>query len=375
MNAATIKPAADHQHTMAYAEIALSQVKALRQPATPRNYEVWYTYATGYNTSLNQAINGALAQKDALTDTDLEQLYADHISPTRLAGTINAVGPRAAEEIIRVMTMAAASAAAAGACTENLGNIISKLGSTNDRKDLRTVIKMLAQTVIEMKKDSEALEAQIVTSKGQINRLQQTLEVARNESLTDPLTGIADRKHFAERLAKAMAESRECGEPLSFVMTDVDHFKSFNEAWGHPTGDHVLRLIAGQIKQNIKVRDVAARFGGDEFAVILPNTRVQTARRAADQIRHAIMSKDIRKRSTGQKLGRVTVSIGVSMALKDDTSESLIARAVTHLNAAKHHGRNRVVCESDPEAVAGGRRTQVCLSPARVSVHASPLPN
>lgn len=353
MNAAIIKPTADHQHTMAYAEIALSQIKALRQPATPRNYEVWYTYATGYNTLLNQAINETLAHKGALTDTDLEQLYASHISPTRLAGTINAVGPGAAEEIVQFMTMAAASADAAGACTENLGNIISELGSANNREDLRTVVKMLAQTVIGMKKDSQALEAQIVTSKEKINRLQRTLEVARNESLTDPLTGIADRKHFAERLVKAMAEGRECGEPLSFVMIDVDRFKSFNEAWGHLTGDHVLRLIAGSIKQNIKVRDVAARFGGDEFAVILPNTRVQTARRVADQIRHAIMSKDIMKRSTGQKLGRATVSIGVSMAWEDDTTQSLIARAVTSLNAAKHHGRNRVVCESDPEAAAG----------------------
>ena len=94
-------------------------------------------------------------------------------------------------------------------------------------------------------------------------------------------------------------------------MTDIDHFKTFNDTWGHLTGDQVLRLVAMSLKQNVKGQDIAARYGGEEFAVILPNTVLRAALTVADHIRRAVMSKELMKRSTGQNLGRVTISLGV----------------------------------------------------------------
>ena len=132
-------------------------------------------------------------------------------------------------------------------------------------------------------------------------------------------------------------------------MTDIDHFKTFNDTWGHLTGDQVLRLVAMSLKQNVKGQDIAARYGGEEFAVILPNTVLRSALTVADHIRRAVMSKELMKRSTGQNLGRVTISLGVATARKGDTAQSLIARADACLYAAKRNGRNRVICETDPE--------------------------
>jgi diguanylate cyclase len=171
----------------------------------------------------------------------------------------------------------------------------------------------------------------------------------RSESLTDPLTSLANRKYFDETLCKAIAESLSKGEPLSLMMTDIDHFKKFNDSFGHFTGDQVLRLVAISAKQNVKGQDLAARYGGEEFAIILPNTILRSAITLADQIRRAVMSKELMKRSTGEHLGRVTISVGVAMLHHDDGTQSLIERADACLYAAKRNGRNRVVSEADPE--------------------------
>ena len=133
-------------------------------------------------------------------------------------------------------------------------------------------------------------------------------------------------------------------------MCDVDHFKAFNDKYGHVTGDQVLRLVAMSVKQNVKGQDIAARYGGEEFAVALPKTALPQAITVADHIRHAVMTKELMKRSSGERLGRVTISIGVALLRPDDTPQSLIERADECLYAAKRNGRNRVICESDPLA-------------------------
>ena len=339
----------EHERTMAFAEIALGQIKALREAATPRNYEVWYTYATGYNPSLNQTINETLAQSGTLNDADLERVYAAYISSSRISEKIDSVGSRVMDEINQVMAMMDAAVGSASTYTENLANVSNKLGNAKDREGLRTIVESLVATATEMKQNNNALEERLNASRQEINQLQENLATVRNESLTDPLTGLANRKHFDEQLAKALKGAAELSEPLSLMMGDIDHFKGFNDTWGHLTGDQVLRLVAISLKQNVKGQDIAARYGGEEFAVILPNTVLRSALVVADHIRRAVMSKDLVKRSTGQNLGRVTISLGVATAHKGDTVQSLIARADACLYAAKRNGRNRVICETDPE--------------------------
>jgi diguanylate cyclase len=136
---------------------------------------------------------------------------------------------------------------------------------------------------------------------------------------------------------------------MSLLMTDIDHFKTFNDTYGHLTGDQVLRLVALSVKQNVKGQDIAARYGGEEFAVILPNTVLRSAVTVADHIRRAVMSKELMKRSTGEHLGRITISVGVATMRPGDNAQSLIGRADACLYAAKRTGRNRVICETDPD--------------------------
>ena len=147
-------------------------------------------------------------------------------------------------------------------------------------------------------------------SKQEINQLQENLETVRTESLTDPLTQLANRKFFDSLAEATNADSSK--ERLSLLMADIDHFKKFNDSFGHLTGDQVLRLVAMAVKQNVKGQDTAARYGGEEFAIVLPNTVLRSAITVADHIRRAVMTKELMKRSTGEHLGRVTLSVGVA---------------------------------------------------------------
>ena len=218
------------------------------------------------------------------------------------------------DEIEQVMAMIGAAAGTASSYTENLANVSQKLGADPDDPAVRSIVESLVTATAEMQQNNQALEARLSASKQEIDQLQENLETVRTESLTDPLTTLANRKSFDDALLRAIAEARARNEPLSLLLTDIDHFKKFNDTFGHLTGDQVLRLVAMSVKQNVKGQDIAARYGGEEFAVVLPNTALRAAITVADHIRRAVMAKELMKRSTGEHLGRVTISVGVADA-------------------------------------------------------------
>ncbi len=349
----------DYERSIAFADIALGQIKALRQLATPRNYEIWYAYATGYHPSLNQQVNATLKAKGTISEIDLTQIYENYLSPTRLTERIDEVGSQVKGEIDQVMAMIDAAVGSATSYTESLAGATEELGRSKDREGLRAIVESLVQTTKSMEASNRNLEERLNASKLEINDLQENLEAVRTESLTDPLTLLANRKFFDTSLEKIVAEAVARNEPLSLMLTDIDHFKSFNDNFGHLTGDQVLRLVATTVKHNVKGKDTAARYGGEEFAIILPNTILRAAVTVADHIRQAVMSKELMKRSTGEHLGRITISIGVAALRKGDNAQSLIERADECLYAAKRHGRNRVMCETDPEVIAENASSEV----------------
>jgi diguanylate cyclase len=351
--------AEDYERTTGFAEIALGQMKALRHSNSPRNYEIWYTYATGYHPALNAQINLMLKANGTIAESDLAQIYDNYLSPSRLTERLDEVGSQVKAEIDQVMAMIDTVAGTASSYTESLAGATKQLALSKDREGLRVIVENLVATTKAMERSNQQLEERLSASKKEISDLQTSLEVVRTESLTDPLTQLANRKHFDVTLEKAIADAVEKNEPLSLMMTDVDRFKAFNDSFGHLTGDQVLRLVAMSVKNNVKGKDTAARYGGEEFAVVLPNTVLRAATTVADHIRREVMSKELMKRSTGEKLGHVTISIGVATVRNGDTSQSLIERADACLYAAKRNGRNRVVCETDPEVAPSNAPAQV----------------
>ena len=342
----------EHERTMAFAEVAMGQIKSLRQTAIPRNYEIWYVYATGYNTPLNKVINETLARNGKLSEADLEQIYETYLSQIKTTDRIDKVGTRVIGEIDDVMTLITAALGMSASYDDSLSGAAKKLAFADNGAQIKEIIETLVKSTREMRDTNKALEQRLELSKTEISSLQHSLEAIRTESMTDPLTGLGNRKYFDRSIGTAVQKAMESGEPLSLLMFDIDHFKSFNDSYGHLTGDQVLRLVGMSLKQTIKGQDITARYGGEEFAVVLPNTALRQALTVADHIRRAVMSKELKKKSTGEILGRVTISVGVSVLKPSDDTDSLIERADACLYAAKRNGRNRVICEVDPEYLA-----------------------
>ncbi len=293
-----------------------------------------------------------------MTEADLEQIYETYLSHIKTTDRIDKVGARVISEIDEVMTPLIDALGMSASYDASLDGASQKLGAAKSREQVKAILEVLVKSTHEMRETNKALEDRLTLYKNEISNLQQNLEAIRAESLTDPLTGLGNRKYFDRMTDMAVQNALASGQPISLMMFDIDHFKSFNDSYGHLTGDQVLRLVGMSLKQTIKGQDITARYGGGvcgmaaEFAVVRPNTALRKALTVADHIRSAVMAKELKKKSTGEILGRVTISVGFSMLKPGDDSDALIERADACLYAAKPNGRNRVICEVDPEYAA-----------------------
>lgn len=344
----------DYERSFAAGNIAFEKMRLLRHAPTPQNYQIWYTYAGATNEALNHAINALIANRGTVSQDDLDELFDKYLSPTRLTDRIDCFGSRVMGEIDQIMAFIDNTLDMTSRHTENLAAMTSKIDGNGDLNALRDVIGRLVQTAKDIERSNQTFEAHLRESKQEINQLQKHLDAVRAEILTDPLTTLSNRKHFDQTIARTVSDASATRAPLALIMADIDHFKKLNDTYGHLTGDQVLRLVALSLKNNVKHPDVASRYGGEEFAVILQNTALRQATAVAEHIRRSVMGRELMRRSTGENLGHVTISVGVAALRPGDTAQSLIERADNCLYAAKHNGRNRVVCEQDPEYSAPG---------------------
>ena len=161
-------------------------------------------------------------------------------------------------------------------------------------------------------------------------------------SITDSLTALPNRRYLEERLAEELNRSKRYDYPMSFLMIDIDDFKAYNDKNGHQAGDLALQITAHCLKGALRVVDVASRYGGEEFCILLPQTAMSEAGVIADRIRHRVSTTHF-PHGKSQPLGRVTISVGVSTFTKNvDTPENIIAAADRALYQAKSNGKDRV---------------------------------
>jgi diguanylate cyclase len=345
-------PPADDDRSMVLAHRAMALIKALKLPATPRIYEFCYAYATGDYPSLNLVINDLLNRRIAVGDDTIKQIGAKYIPRNDNGERIDNVGLRVKHVINDVLGALGTIIGAEDTFSNDLAQTGDKLATVKNRQALVDEIKIMMQSAGRVGDEQRRLEERLNTSIDEINDLRGQLQKIRSASVTDPITGLPNRHAFEQSLEKAMADRKERKASVCLVLCDIDDFKKFNDAWGHPTGDQVLCLVAMEVRQKVGKSGIVARLSSAQFAVILPNAQIDAARALADQIRCAIMSRDITMRSTSQKLGRVSLSFGIVTAQADEDAESLVFRVQTCLRAAKDRGKNRVVCENDPDTTA-----------------------
>ncbi|MDO8846180.1 GGDEF domain-containing protein [Methylicorpusculum sp.] len=314
-----------------------------RISADPINYSVWYEYVTGSNKLLNQAIDDWRDKNEPFDQAFALELYKKFVCSSSIEAfeKIN-------NEFISLMNNTAqtveASSLKASAATISFQEKSKLLENINSRDDLK---QLLAEIVIEtngMTVTSQDLQSKLDKAKKEIEELRIELVQVKESASCDALTGLLNRGFFdttLEHLVKKNKYSKMC-----LTLLDLDHFKKVNDTYGHLVGDKVLKFTAKLIKQHTEDAHFAARFGGEEMAIIMPDTHIQKALTVAENIRATLEKSRLKRKDNSESIGVITVSIGIASLKPDDTVESLITRADEALYKAKDNGRNQVVLES-----------------------------
>jgi diguanylate cyclase len=312
---------------------------------TPHNYTVWYTYAAGTMPALGQAIDALIAKQTIFTDginADLYKRYfggtEDHVDVIETGGRLQAV----IEQVSRYLDDHTGEIGDFG---HTLDNISTAMGHSQPQETVRALVADLVKETQSMAQRNYNLETRLGRIASEVTELRENLQAVQREALTDALTGIPNRKFFDTRLQEAAREALNQNEALSLVLCDIDLFKRFNDSYGHQIGDQVLRLVARTLSDSVKGRDTPARFGGEEFAIILPRTNLDQGAIVADQIRNGVMRRRFVGKDTRDDYGGVTLSFGVAQYRPNEELSELVGRADAALYHAKHEGRNRVSTE------------------------------
>ncbi len=344
--------AVDPDRAHACAKIAFEHMDSHGVAPTPDNYELWFTYATGVNRDLVDAMDALRDRAGPIAQGDLDALHGRFLDERRMSDAVMEMGGRMRAELDRVMecvTLAGRDSTTYGTA---LAHATGELGKNGNSPAFHMMLDTLLTATRQMQARTQSLEQELHKSSSEISQLRDNLDTIHKETLTDQLTGLTNRRGFDEALREAMEQASRTAASVCLILADIDHFKRINDTFGHLTGDQILRLTARCLKETVTDRDTAARYGGEEFAIILEDTALEEAVRMADQIRKSVESKKVVKRSTGESLGTVTISLGIAVHDREDTPESLIDRADQCLYAAKNAGRNRVVAENHRDAPA-----------------------
>jgi diguanylate cyclase len=305
----------------------------------PITYAVWYEFITGINPPLNKSLNELLADGQQLTDEAVYELYQRHIADGNLDAE-QAFKQNMQKVLANLTLLTEVTGNEAGKFNDGLRKHGEKLEQELDSDMLKSLVCEITEETHAMRTSVESLQDKLHESKSEVDRLQLELLSARSEALMDPLTGVFNRRGFETQMKNLFANPEMQGKYFSFLLVDIDYFKKINDTYGHLFGDKVIRIIAEALKTQVKGQDSVARMGGEEFAVILPDTPLKGAHTVAEHIRQVIEKGQIRRLDKDESVGGITISIGLSGCEAGGDWLAAIGRADEALYASKQCGRN-----------------------------------
>jgi diguanylate cyclase len=332
-------------HVRPIADKAWDLMRTHRIAPIPRHYEIWFAFCNGEKPALQQRLAGMLAEGAALSPGVLDELYQTYFSVSADLSTLR----DGAADLQQIAGEMADRVSADRSAVERFSSALTQwsrsVPAVRSAEDLTRASTTLTNASAQTGERLAALQQLFSVSIARIGELKQRLAQAEQEATIDALTGLANRRRFDAALREAAQHAAAEATPLSLLIVDIDHFKRFNDTYGHSLGDSVLRLMGRLLVDQIKGRDIAARYGGEEFAVILPGTALAGGITVAEQLRQVLETRPIVNRTTGQRLGVVTCSIGAAQYRPGEPVGDLIDRADRALYRAKAAGRNRALAE------------------------------
>ncbi|MBX3476621.1 MAG: GGDEF domain-containing protein [Brevundimonas sp.] len=322
---------------------AIQEMQRAEVWPTPLNFELWLHYLGDPEGALGREIRRLIETETTFTEDTSEMLAAKFLPRTQLSEEIRDAGAVLNRELSSVAEAIATAHRSQAAYGVTLADAAATMGSMDGDGGLKKLVSSLSDATRKVQRENATLEAKLEDSTREVARLRDHLEQVRRDAMTDALTSLANRKAFDEQLARLCEEAdAKGGQPLTLAVIDIDHFKRFNDTWGHQTGDQVLRYVASVMNRMAKHPRVAARYGGEEFALIFPGEMGATVEDGLEAMRQEISCRSLRRRSTNDELGAVTISAGYAERRRNEMPCALLERADEALYASKRAGRNRV---------------------------------
>ncbi|SDU43006.1 GGDEF domain-containing protein [Desulfobacula phenolica] len=331
-----------------YLRLALNYITKHNLPATPVNYAVWYEYVSGKNIKLKKAIDHSLKNASPINNGKVEGLYqkyvvdGDRIVISNLLTKISLM----LKDISNHVSETEEDLAENG---KSLNDLAVQINDAKNFNEIRCIVdQMLAETK-GLLQSGKRLQTRMKISSEDLKQLQQELEKSQQEAQTDALTGLINRRGLEKKLEIERIRAKQNDLPFSIIMVDIDYFKRVNDTFGHLVGDSLLRGISQILKTHLRKNDIAARYGGEEFLIILPETGIKGATTVAKKIQKTLATKEWKLRKSGETMGKITVSMGISLYRMNEPETSLIKRADDALFMAKNNGRDQIVAQKEQE--------------------------
>jgi diguanylate cyclase len=310
----------------------------------PLNFAIFYEYITGRNSALNDELDELLDKQDVFTSELSVRLFKKYICNTSL-DSLEKINRSLLQLINKTGEALDITGEKASAATKDIQTQSRLLEINPNLPEIKSVLTEIIAGTKSLAETSMALQAQLDESKKEMQLLRQELAHARETAKTDALTGLLNRRAFDQKLNEYIENHKQSNAELCLLILDIDHFKRINDTFGHQMGDNVLRYTANLMKQYISGCHCAARYGGEEMAIIMPNTSLNKAMEIAESIRASLAQHPLKLKGSKKSIGKITISIGASSFKTDDSLESLVERADQAMYRAKVNGRNQVRSE------------------------------
>ncbi len=327
-----------------YLRLALNYIAKHNLPANPVNYAVWYEYVSGKNMQLKKAIDHSLEKSRPLNTGKIEGLYqkyvadGDRIVISKLLTKISLM----LKDISNHVSETEGDLAENG---ESLNDLAVQISDAKGFNEIRRIVDLMLVETKGLLQSGKRLQTRMKISSEDLKQLQQELEKSQQEAQTDALTGLINRRGLEKKFEIERIRAKQNDLPFSIIMVDIDHFKRVNDAFGHLVGDSLLRSIAHLLKTHLRKNDIAARYGGEEFLILLPETGIKGATTVAQKIQKTMATKEWKLKQSGETMGKITVSMGISLYRLNESEESLIKRADDALFLAKNKGRDQIITQ------------------------------
>ncbi|MDO6592458.1 GGDEF domain-containing protein [Neptuniibacter sp. 1_MG-2023] len=314
-------------------------------PPNPLNYALWYTYVSDRLPELNVQLDKTLTTYGTCPTMLSEQLFREHMIKDEINGAEDIQA-----SLISLINNLYEDAGHTAEKTANFNTVLEEsLVTLQQQEDgeaslpLDSIIHALSTHTKSIGDTARLFQERMYAAQIEIQALKEELNKTRQDARVDPLTNLFNRRVFDSELAQ-LVNSTNNKLISSFILVDIDHFKGFNDTYGHLMGDKVLQYVGKLLKDICPEPMLPVRYGGEEFAVLMPGVNIDSASEIAEKVREKIQAIRIKQKKSGEIISSITASFGVSQFKHGETAEQLIDRTDKALYKAKDSGRNQVKC-------------------------------